>query len=185
MFFVYTSGNKPRSYAVRFITGGKYDHVLIAFEKPGEHFYYESIWKKDPVTGKTGVRGPVPWKELEDWLAESPQHRMYEQALPYDGNKCRQAVKFLEAHVGRIRYAYWQLWQNVKSFLFGMGIRPGAASRDKWTCSETVAQVWAEIDPGAALKYLLGYLSFDQIAPSGPRFGLKEAVEKYLADTTP
>ena len=68
MAFAHTAGTAWYSGAIRWVSGGAFNHSLIIFEYDnGQQVYFESYWKKDPKTGKTGVHGPVPMAKLEAW----------------------------------------------------------------------------------------------------------------------
>ena len=84
MVAIYTTDMKSWlvSGTIRFAEQWNRSHVLLAFTEDyaeGRQFtgdYFESINKKDGVTGKTGVRGPIDLKvHLWDWIDEDPKNR--------------------------------------------------------------------------------------------------------------
>lgn len=183
MGLAHTSARSFHGVAIKLATRGSYNHSLWWFENVGGmRVYYESYWRKDEDTGKTGVRGPVPWSDLTDWAARHPRTRkILVQDLPYDDQLCNLALRFSQAAVKEIRYPMSQLWQNFKNNVLCLGNPRWAISPKAWTCSEAAARVWAHIDPAAVIEHLrLGDILFDQVAPSGRRFGLMEAVNRFL-----
>lgn len=179
---VHTSSWLPHAVGIKLVTGGKFNHSLIRFEYTcGRREYFESYWRKDHETGKTGVRGPVAWEKLVQWKSESKRRRFIVQEMPYTPEQCEKAREFLIDAKWTIRYPLFQLWQNFKSNILGFGHPRWARSKDKWTCSECVARVWRELDPDAVLRHLrIGEITFDQVGPSGKEYGLKEAVDRFL-----
>jgi len=184
MSFVHTHGTAWYSGAIRWASKGEYNHSLVAFAlDDGSKVYFESYWKEDSVTKKTGWRGPIDWERLEEWLEEDSRHRLVEQELPYGDVALTAAFQYCKDMVPLITYPKRQLFHNLKSMMFGSGIAIAKITPAMWTCSEGVGRVWAHVDAKAALKYLnLGNMLFDMIAPSGAKFGLKEAVDQFISD---
>lgn len=195
MGFAHTSANSIHGLTIRVVTGGRFNHSLAWFEDgadaewpEGERVYFESFWKKDPVTGKTGVRGPIPWANLAEWVNAHRNRKVASQELPYSDEICKRAYKWCLHRVGVIGYAHWQLVQNLKTHLLGMGNHTWSISPKKYTCSELPARLWMLVDPGTPFKpgpfvkhLKIGERVFDQITPSG-KYGLYEAVHEFLIE---
>jgi hypothetical protein len=185
MGVAHTYGPTWYGRAITAITRGPYNHSLIYFDLDGEgsRVYFESYWKKDKETGKTGMRGPIDWEELVEWEQRDPRRRLFVQHLPYEDVVCEKAYAYCLQRKKDIYYPHWQLWHNLKSALFGSGHPARSISSDKWTCSETIGRVLAYIDPPTALEYLrLGDILFDQLTPSGKAFGICEALIRFATD---
>jgi len=182
VYVISSTSNTPQGKAIRLFTRGKWSHSLIRFDKDnGSSVYYESYWLKDKTTGKTGVRGPIPYDNFLDWAAEGDSNRFIEQRLYLTSKQVSAALTFCNDSSGQIGYANIQLLQNLKTLITGFAPHTRLASRNKLTCSEFVARAWYAGDPAAAVQYALndGYRTFDMITPGG-RFGLYEAVEAHL-----
>ena len=131
---------------IRYITKGP-AHVFIHGYKAingtaAEDFYFESIWTKDPATGKTGVRGPIPLSNVIDWRAADPDNRTIEYQpkdgyLPLTQDEAWDAWHRLNQAVRTVKYAPLQLVQNWMARRLGIYIHKGIGSTSKWTCSET------------------------------------------------
>lgn len=201
------------SGAIRIATRGDHSHVLALFTLtlqelddaledgiipaaaypfikpwPGNEFqiYYESHWHKDPRTGKSGVRGPYDYRKLTSWHAEdSKHHHITHCSLPFMTQaETRLALLIASAAVGIKRYAKTQIASNLLGFAIGRGIPHYRRSRDRWTCSETIARLLPARIQMNALD--AGYLLFDEIAPSSrKRAGLKELLAAYARDRGP
>ena len=137
----------------------------------------------------TGVRGPIPWKNLADWVAESKRHKMISQVLPYEPATVRKAYWHCKAMVGKVGYAHLQILHNIKTNVFGLGNLPWLRTPGRMTCSEFVAHVWDWVDPGRPFapgpmrRYLevgTRYL-MDDVTPAGQQ-GLYEAADQFLFD---
>jgi len=196
--FVHTYGNAWYSKAIKKISGGEFNHSLVMVEvetmKDFAHlgllasrdsekrFYFESYWKKDPYTKKTGVHGPIVWSELEEWIARKPKKRgALIQWIECDDEMIAQVVDALTVATSSIAYPLCQLLSNARTALFGSGMRRKDITRDRWTCSETVARMWKIIDAESLIDCLdIGNtLFFDMVMPSGRNYGLKEAVSRW------
>ncbi len=183
MAFVHSYGDAWYSRAIRWCTKGKYNHSLVLFESDfGDLTYWESYWKKDPLTGKTGVRGPVPWREMTEWIARKPKKRgAVIQWLPYQPSECVRALCYLQVCRMKIKYPLCQIISNLRTMVFGAGMRRRSVTPNEWTCSECVANVWALLGPKEVLSKLkIGYILFDMVAPSGETYGLCQAVRAWL-----
>ena len=161
---------------IRWRSKGKWNHSLVAFEYRdcnGDIVkeYFESCWKKDKVTGKTGVRH-CEWANLIEWEARKKSNQFIEQPLPYSTEAVEAAYAFCVQSVGTLKYAKLQIWWNT------MGWQPDAGGQNEVTCSEFSAraiEVAAFVDTHT---YILcrGYQTFNAITPSGPKSGLSERV---------
>jgi len=168
---VTTRANSIHGRAIRSATHGWGNHTLILFEfETGEREYYESFWRKDKTTGRTGVRR-CAWTNLTEWEAERPTNELRVQWVEYSEQQVQRAYKFCCDSVGKIGYAHLQLWHNLIRWY------PQAGSRDINTCSEFGGRVHFAADAMLAVRYILrnGYRTLDMIPPSG-RDGLMESV---------
>jgi len=196
----HTRGTAVYSYLIRLVTWSNWNHSLIYFDNvppdlepsipQGTRVYFESLWKKDRRqggTGKTGVRGPVPWFDLIDYIEGNKRRRLVCQDLPYGEDLVRLAYVAAKAMVGNVRYAPVQLFSNLKAAV-GLGTPIWAKSPKAKTCSEFAAVIWDGCDPG--VPFISGPCRrilqigtrrvFDDITPAG-RNGLKPAIDKFLA----
>lgn len=177
--------NDPASDVIALTTGGYWSHVSMRFEldevEPQSIVYFESIWKTDPDTGKSGLRGPIPIANLEDWAKEDPHHKVYFQPwLPVTPQEALEAYSFLMRHVPLVKYAKLQLAQNVHYALTGRWtIRRSNKPDLLWQCAETI---------GRALPlriqrdfFGIGDAVFGMLVPSGTRgIGIMERMEELL-----
>ena len=184
MFFVSTSAKSVHGRLIKLITGGKYNHSLVMFQlDSGGQVYFESYWKKDKTTGKTGMIGPIPYMELLDWSIKKPGRIIHVHEMPYSPKQCQKAYSLCFSLVGKRSYAHYQLIGNAVANLFNLG-RPKSSSPNAWTCSEAVARIWGFIDSRAVLDYLrIGDIRWDQVTPSGKAFGLDEAIERFINES--
>lgn len=179
IFMGYTNDRKSfGNWCIRTGTGGTYAHALIMFQyDDGSRAYYESISSVDPVTGKTGVRGPIPAGRIPDWENRDSKNRSYliQEVEGLTQEEIIEAEEFLKEAVPKITYAKLQILQNVRSLLTG---RMGSAKRvspRKWTCSETAFRCL----PCRVRDYLgIGNFLYDMITPAG-KFGLLEMVDRW------
>lgn len=178
------------SQSIYAVTGGP-SHALIEVLEvtPAgryERYYYESIWKVDPETGKDGVRGPVPIVNLLDWVAEKKADRSLVEVpeagyLPLSSEEAAEAVRRLNEAVPVIRYARKQLARNLIART-GLRIARGAGSPTQWTCCETPLRThvlpprwWAVVGVGDIL--------FDETWPGGDsRYSLMEAARRVVKE---
>lgn len=202
MGFAFTGASSPHGLLIRWVTGkgffklARSNHALVYFdgvpvEIPSAEYhqrvYFESFWKKDKVTGKTGVRGPISWENLAEWEDESKRHRIYCYDLPYSEELVRLAHAQCLQWVGKVGYAHWQLLCNLKLNVLGLGTSVYSRSPESMTCCEMPTVLWDLMDPGPPFepgpcRRLLGIgsrLTFDETAPSG-KYGVQEAVEKFV-----
>jgi hypothetical protein len=121
--------------------------------------YFESIWKQDPETGKTGVRGPLPIGNLFEWVTgkaepiiqwfegNTPHERwcygiegrkMLIQDVPPLPGQTRRMIHTCIKAVPTIKYAKYQtgFQQGLHQF-FGWNRPAWADSPNSWNCSET------------------------------------------------
>lgn len=175
-------------------TGGKYAHTGILFtcnyhdflvlqvnnpsvdwsdiptDTDGKcRFYFESVSKKDVITKKSGVRGPLPLNKLCKWHHRSPKTHKF---MLLDIHCCNQEdmIPFLITATSDIKYAFRQIWRNWLTFRWNKGTPLSKRSADKWTCSETVARTVAHADPKYAIRVLkVGKFLYDDYAPSSPK----------------
>lgn len=167
------------------VTGGPYSHVFVDFlDNDGQEVYFESLWKKDPTTGKDGLRGPMPLSNVVDWQAEDVAHRRLEMQpadgwLPLSQTEAQAAYDTMLSMVGRIRYAPGQLVQNWFGRRTGLFVRFGGGSRNAWTCSETCiyclpSRFWN--------CYEIPFFTADDQAPSGTGLpSIYEGTRKLIA----
>jgi len=152
------------------ITGGLYSHVIVIFLlDDGSEVYFESIWKKDETTQKTGVRGPLPISKIEEWMAEHPKDRQFDRQpktgwLPLSDEEVERAYSMVMNAVNEIEYAKLQILQNWVERRLGVYIHIGNGSNKKWTCCEVPLRIL----PSRVWTYfsLLNYTA-DDFAPSG------------------
>jgi len=168
------------------VTGGKYAHTLIVFDEVDQtglkgSFYFESISKKDPTTGKTGVRGPIPLNNLLEWQKEKPESRSVEFSahLPVDKDEIKEVWRKLQVAKRVVKYAYLQCANNWIERRLGLYIHFGRKRGVKrWNCSETVIRIlpcrfWIYFD-------LLDCRA-DDIVPSGSTMvSVHDGVRKLL-----
>ena len=148
-----------------------------------EKVYYESIWKKDPATGKDGVRGPVPFQHIVDWQAEKPHSREFvlqpEGAfLPLTSTEVWQTEARLRAAVSTIDYAHDQLLFNLLLGWTSWSLRHREGTPRDWTCAETPARVL----PARCLPYFqCPPWCEDDMAPDGHRLpSVWDAMERWM-----
>jgi hypothetical protein len=165
-------------------TGSDVNHSLIRFEAENpedfellgcnEYAYFESYWKKDDSTKKTGVRGPIPWDELVEWADEKESNVMHVQELPFGRSRVIRGFEFCKAKVGQITYPHYQLLQSL------LGVYWRVSDKQAF-CSEFAAMVIREMD-WLAMRYILrdGHRAIDMITPGGKKNGLKEGVAVFL-----
>jgi len=161
----------PICLLVRRLTQGRFSHCFPMFEvEVGEDSdawrYFESHWKRDPVTGKSGVRGPLPVTRITDWCAENPTLHLFEhtEPLPLTAFEVRAAWDICLVAVPVIHYAKLQIAQNWLEARTGISIE--RRGDRKWTCSEHVCRcmpprLWGYFD--------LLNVSANRIAPCGTR----------------
>jgi hypothetical protein len=201
------------AFAIRLVTGegfcnlAPYNHSFVVFNNvdcivddvPCRTVYFESWFRKNPETGKTGIQGPIPFQELIDWKNRKPKKRdFYIQQLPYPPVVVSLAYEMANSLVGKVGYANHQIFHNFKRGIFGLGSLPKYRTPEKMTCSEYAAWVWKWAawfnavlcgnepwppEVGCPVeKYLeVGLRNvLDDVVPSG-QIGLYEAVEEFLA----
>jgi len=141
-------------------------------------FYFESVSKRDKITGKTGARGPYPFSKLADWKGASSHRRLDIQDIPLCDKGAQRAVKRAIWAVPRIKYAYKQIWRNWLELRWGEGTPLRKRAEDRWTCVEFNVECIASASARYAIKQLrLGRLLFVEYAPSSSRGpGLHELV---------
>ena len=169
------------------VTGGEYAHVFAVFygEDCGRPIYFESISKRDPVTNKTGVRGPLLLDNVRDWRDRKPSTRRFwiqpeYGYLPFDDAECDAAYKTLAGAVHTITYAPTQIVRNWLRQRISLNFFWGIGSERSWTCSETCARI---TPPRLQHYFDLGRYNFDDITPSGPRLmSVERATAAMIAD---
>lgn len=156
------------------VTNGYFSHAFpIFYPDDAPPFYFESVWKKDAVTGKNGIRGPLPLSKVHVWIAEDHRHAFAlqpadpNQYLPFTPEEVQRAHKMAQAAVGTVRYASAQILRNLITQRLGIRISSAWGSPNRWTCSEFCVR----LIPGWAAKFF-GWpnLTTDDIPPSGDRF---------------
>ena len=190
MQFGYTTDRRTLvGRAVCYVTAGPWSHCLTIFRGMGEPFYFESIGKWDKTTGKTGVRGPIPLKNLQDWVGEAPGRSFATQpagkaTLPFAEAHCEAVYDMLCEAVHDIGYAYLQCANNWLESRTGIYIHIGhKLSRRDWTCSELcthcIPSIWWK-------EYGLLYARADEIVPSGNQLlSLWDGTKAVLRQTAP
>ena len=147
-------------------------------------FFFESIWKKDKRTGKTGVRGPYPFRKLARWKGVSTKRKLHIQDLPLTSDEAIDMIPFLCNAVIEIKYARKQLYFNWKQMRFGMGIALKKRTPKHWTCIETMLMAIAYVNPALAISVLkIGHYLFEEIPPShSDGWGFYEMIEQHKKD---
>jgi len=194
----------PITWFILSASGGKYSHTGLLFTATNEEwielckryemfrasgiractdgsyrFYFESKSSKDKRTGKTGVRGPYPFKKLAAWQHRRSYRRLEIQNLPLEGEGIWKVIERLVWAVAHIKYAYRQIWQNWMQLRWGRGTPLRKRERDRWTCSETDVRTLREGFPNFVLDVLqLGDINYEEYPPSSSKgAGLYELVE--------
>lgn len=169
----------------RQVTGGDYCHVFPIFytAEPAEPIYFESIWKKDERTGKTGVRGPYPLSKVYDWAAAGQGRQFHTlpvvDYLPFTDDECEAAYKILAWAEHAITYAPLQIVQNWVAQRLRLHFHVGRGSRTRWTCSETCMRV---VPPRLWGWYGMLDSRADDVAPSGKKcVSIENSTRKLLA----
>jgi len=178
----YTHDSKSlTNEAIRRVTGGP-AHVVIAFIHHDETLYFESIWKKDPVTKKDGVRGPLPIMRIQNWLVEKPGRTIEWQPvdgyLPFSFEETEKMFADLCAAVHTVKYAKLQIVQNWISGRANIRISRGEGTRNKWTCCEAPVRVFP-------LRFLdclrIRSISADDFFPGGDSiYSLRAGVDRII-----
>jgi len=149
-------------------------------------FFFESIWKKDERTGKTGVRGPYPFLKLIRWKGVEQNKTLELQDLPLSSEQAFDMIPFLCNAVIEIKYAPRQLYFNWQGIRLGVGIPFKKRTPNKWTCIETVTRVIAYVAPEFAIMILkMGEFTYEEIPPSSKSKtvpGFFEIIERYRKD---
>lgn len=146
-----------------------YSHCALGFENADEHGntqYFESIWKKDRVTGKTGLRGPMPFKKLLDWQHAKPVTRhltTIEITLP--DSAVHRAYDFMVDHVPLVEYGVFDILKIAMAKKISLMVIPDAKTDHEWTCSEAVARALPPLLQVRALG--VGEITYDMYAPAG------------------
>lgn len=198
MVAIYTTDMKSKIVAgsIRFATQWNRSHVLLAFTETfrldGDFLgdYFESINKVDMITGKTGVRGPVPMGNLFEWAHKDPEnHKITMQPLPWFTDlEIEETRRRLQDACNLIKYPKIteQLLDNAKMLLSGykFGIPPINRNITQWDCSETVVRAVPEWFRVEALN--LGEWLYEEYVPGtmrgeNPAFGpgLYQMIESY------
>ena len=170
-----TDINSLAAAAIRSATDGDYSHVVVIFH---DMYYYESIWKME--NGKTGVRGPIPLKNLLLWAEKSPQHVLkLQEPLKLNAAEVAKAEKIARESAVNIKYAPIQLLRNELYLRLGLRLKFGRkASTKRFTCSEFAARI---LPPRLWPNLEIGDVLWDDIVPSGSRgIGLYERMEFLL-----
>lgn len=163
------------------VTGGPASHCFPIFDlEDGEIVYFESISKKDKITGKTGVRGPYNIDNVHDWQRDKPASRTIEVSdyLPFNNAECQNAYKIYLDAVPKIHYAYVQCANNWVERRFRVYCHIGSRGKARWNCSETVVRGM----PSRVWKYFqLLDSRADEIVPSGGNLiSVRESVKAML-----
>jgi len=150
--------------------------VVVPWPEGHCRVYFESIGKRDKLSGKTGVRGPYDLRRVCAWQAKHPKVRRLElvnlpdvrpEEVPRAFRRCCRAVP-------TVKYAFLQLVQNWKGVRLKLGIAPRRRSPDHWHCVETFVRVMRE---WALRNARLGDVLFDEYVPAGKRgFGLYDMI---------
>jgi hypothetical protein len=191
---VFFTGNvlNLASLGIMSVTRGRYSHCGLLFTADkGEYdtyvkvpcgkrgirpwnggkyrFYFESWHDKDPYTHKTGVRGPIDFSKITDWVAESRKTRRLDicDVPSMSQLEILQTLQTCCTSVLKIKYAYYQLWRNWLLMRWGKGIPLSKRSPRKWTCSEFVVRALPE--KMQVQHMMLGTYLYDEYAPSGIR----------------
>lgn len=180
--------SSPHGPVIVRVTGAQFgNHSLLRIlEDSGTEIYFESHWKRDPQTGKTGMRGPMLYDRVLQWRDANPtKHIVFEQAwLPLTDEEIYKVIAFLAAATHDIKYAHSQLLRNYLVHRLHFSVRFGRhASGMAWTCSEAVARALVHVRWEIARYLGLGEITLDDLVPSSPRRGgLYEALDQYISD---
>jgi len=175
MRFGYSSDfSQLSTWAINRVTGG-HAHCFVIFHNGRREFYFESIflkkydWKIDGY--KNGVRGPIDFCHVVDWVKEKPEKRKlmlqpYPGFLPFSEDEVLTAFNLLSKSVHTIHYAPLQIVSNWIAARTGLEIRYWRTGAKRWTCSETNFRTL----PNWAWKYYgLPDVTADSMAPGGDR----------------
>ncbi len=168
---------------VRAITGGP-GHVLVevtgVLPKP---VIFESVWKKDASTHKSGVR-MASLEKIQEWVAEKPETRIYytvpdREYLPLTQDEAQAAVAKLYDSVRTIHYAELQLVGNLLARA-GVRLGFGGGSETRWTCCETVVR--ARVLPPRFWDLVgMDNINADELWPGGSaRYSLEAAARRVV-----
>lgn len=160
------------------VTGGAWSHVFPVFYPSDgrESFYFESIFKRDELTCKTGVRGPRPLSKIRKWVQEKPGRRFALQPekgfLMLTDDEAAAAETMLKWAVGVVTYPTGQIGQNWLQQRTGIDLSRGRGSATAWDCSETCLRILpARVWP----FYGIPNVRADNITPSGNKLASIEA----------
>lgn len=166
----------------RKVTGGP-GHAVVEANLNGDEVVYESVWKVDPGTHKSGVRW-IPLSQLKEWAAAGPQTRLYYTVpetgyLPLTDEEAAFAVSRLKDAIPIVRYAKLQLAQNLLART-GLRLGFGGGSETQWTCCET--PVRARVIPARWWDLLgLDGINADEIWPGGSsRYSLEAGARRIV-----
>ena len=197
------------SNVIRIATKGRSSHVFIVFtlndvewkwflekyphamkERIGRdtdgmiRMYFESIWKRDPHTRRSGVRGPYSLEKLLQWVDEGKSTHLFDLQDIRDlrDYEMRDVLAECIRDVGALQYAPLQLFWNLKTLMRGVARPYKKRTKEFVTCVEFVARVL----PGRYSKaYLdMGYITLEEYVPSSRRdngLGLYELIDKANA----
>lgn len=204
----YTNDNGSLiSRIIRFFTRGDKSHVMVVFtlkENEWQWFmerfayrfpvdfmiapdhdglyriYFESIWKIDARTFKTGVRGPYPLEKVMKWTDQKKNERQFElqDVCGLTEQEMRETIARCVNYVGLLEYAPIQLFWNLKTLRSGKA-RPYRRRTSKFvTCVEFAIVVL----PGRySIDYLNHhYLTAEEYVPTSDRItglGLRELID--------
>lgn len=139
------------SRAITKLTDGGPSHVAIGFDWLGDNGeYYEALFGR-------GVRGPIPYRYVQDWAAKSPDRVL--KFWPLSGCRDLADRKRLTAEmwVGAVGYGHLQILAMLLRKKIGWNVR---RSIGRVVCSEYVARVlWPEFD-------LRDGREFDEVTPA-------------------
>ena len=172
MYAVTVRAQDPAGIVIQAATHGWGKHSFVMFEhEDGYREYFESCWKKDSATGKTGVRCSE-WANFIEW-ADAKKSRQYRlQEITIEQPNIHAAYRFCIKSVGKLGYAKVQLIQNLAHWY------PLNGSTTKVTCCEFVTLVLYIADRAKVCAFILrnAYRTVEMTAPSGKEFGIMEQI---------
>ena len=172
MFVVTVRVKDAAGIVIQGATKGWGKHSFVLFEHEDKfREYFESCWKKDKQTGKTGVRRS-DWENFLEWVnaKKSRQYKIQEIRASQPG--IQAAYRFCSESVGKFRYAPVQLIQNLARWY------PLNGDATEVTCCEFATRAMDIADHEKVYAHILrkGYRTVEMTSPSGASFGIMEQI---------
>lgn len=167
--------------AIRLWTSGKWSHCGVVFQTGPDlnikaDLIFESVWKVDHETGKTGLRC-VSIERLYDWRVEDPAHHLMELSppLPLTDEQVCHAFDFLCSKVKTVKYGALEILENAIGWYHGRG------NPARWRCPEPLLYALAAVHPDLLQYFDVPLVSGDMLVPSGIVYPSQEtAVNRML-----